>query len=157
MCISTDICIFRESGWLEIQWQPHQLIHTDESFSTAFCILNRSKNSLRYVKSGYPSKWCQNWHPQHQTRQSRVFMQIVWHLQLCLEHWCCCLLAEGVVLIFWLRLIVVSYFWCQWAWLLIVWCCCCHHHQKRRLREFMQAWHLHTFLTPDVVVHLQKV
>ena len=40
-------------------------------------------------------------------------MQRAW-LWFCPEHWCCHLLAEGVVNFF------------SWGWLLFVWCCCLH-------------------------------
>ena len=32
MHFSTDICIFRESVWLKILWQPYQSMYTNESF-----------------------------------------------------------------------------------------------------------------------------
>ena len=101
-----------------------------------FCMFHRSKNLLRYVKNGYPSNWCQHWHPQHQKSWSRAFMQRAWYLWLCLKHWCCHFLVEGALVNF-----------SGWGWLLIDNFadieCCGHCHLKRWLRAFMwRAWHL---------------
>ena len=137
MCFSTDICVFRESGWLKILWQPLQLLFTETSFSMVCCTCHRSKNLLRYVKNGNLS-WCQHLHPWHQKRWSRALMWRAWHLQLCLECWCCNSLAEDVVVNF------SGWEWFHWAWSLIVWCCCCCHcHQKRWSGAFLwRTWHL---------------
>ena len=128
---------------------------TDKSLSMVFSMFHRYKNLLRYVKNGYPSNWCQNWYLKYQTRQSRVLMQRAWHLWFCLESYVVTHLRKGQCWFFWLRLIVVWYFWWCWAWLMIVCCCCCcccccHFHWKRWLLAFMpRAWHLHLCVEPQ--------
>ena len=65
------------------------------------------------------------------------------YLWLSLEQECCYLFAEGIVLIFWFRFIVVSCFWCHWTWSLIVWCCCCCHGFHAKSMIFAaQSWAL---------------
>ena len=51
---STDICIFREPDWLKIHWQPHQSMHTNESFSMVCHMYHRSKPLLNMSKMAPP-------------------------------------------------------------------------------------------------------